>query len=405
MGETEDEFERAEALLREMEAREDQLNVNLQPQTLEHLTEEDQDEDLETEDANQFNIKDLEVLDSSTKNDEKEDQKKLLYSIENIAEGVYPGNSFLFNDQNKEVFQSFAARNPFEDSPLLNKHYLMIRFPDITISNTKSMKHNIKGLYVLIAFGVSPEEKEKNLNMHGIIYGLRSQQTSQEYSSGYRHSHLSSRRTYNFTNFCLGGSSSIGLAIADLSVNFTVERFELFLYELSAYVRHESLEGGPYIRIEQITHNESMTRARPVNLKEEYNNYLKRVTENNLDMPIRIFKIDNEERYVLNEKDENFLRYLGEHTEDKFVKNRTGGYSRFQEDPASLSDETKRGLKQKMFRFKGEIVEFEVIDEITSEEKIEIPKYPNPTLVNYIKKDLEKELNYYFTLKQSYELN
>ena len=124
-----------------------------------------------------------------------------------------------------------------------------IWFPKETISNSKGQKHTIYDLYIKINFVNS-----RFVDMHTI----RTSFTLAELHSGYSHSHSPSRpyahtgdtvsRYAEERSCCLGTGPLNQLLGEYIDSNIIMS---LCIY-IEKWVRWESLEGGPYIRMEQI---------------------------------------------------------------------------------------------------------------------------------------------------------
>ena len=89
------------------------------------------------------------------------------------------------------------------------------------------------------------------------IEGVRGTLSYVEYKCGYRHSHLQGKSEFEnsptFSSFCLGTGDYAETQRTWLEgKEFNQEDFELLLYQTGAYVRWESLGGGPYFRMENI---------------------------------------------------------------------------------------------------------------------------------------------------------
>lgn len=85
--------------------------------------------------------------------------------------------------------------------------------------------------------------------------GSRNIYSYNEYSNGYAHSHLLS---INFTNykleykgFCLG-SGEIRFLFSKLSSEFNSQTYKMILFHLKGYLEWESLEGVPYVKLEDL---------------------------------------------------------------------------------------------------------------------------------------------------------
>ena len=133
----------------------------------------------------------------------------------------------------------------------LNEIYydVIIKFPKIEITNSKNHSHIIHDLYVKWRFGTG-------FKMIKQLQGIRGSLDYIENKVGYRHSHLpgTSSTDREFSKFCLGTGDfrELHTEWAQEDYEFVQEEFELLLYQLGAYVKWESLGGGPYMRIQNI---------------------------------------------------------------------------------------------------------------------------------------------------------
>lgn len=151
---------------------------------------------------------------------------------------------------------------------IANHKTCYVHFPEIEIENSEEEIHNIKDLYVKFSFQVMDGKVEGFSNS---LEGLRATVTAEEFYKGYRHSHLyvsdgasdneelvdmdedqlfEAFETY-FQSFCLG-SHTMEKVLNTLTLDFTKEGFAIFLNQLDSFVRWESKEGGPYIRMKKI---------------------------------------------------------------------------------------------------------------------------------------------------------
>jgi hypothetical protein len=234
--------------------------------------------------------------------------------------------------------------------------------------------------------------------------------TSTEKRSGYKHSHLSSGSSsdYQFSLFCLGSSSSIAFSLTELSINFTLERFELFLYELSAYVKYESLEGGPFIRMENIGKYGNQHYGSE-NSEGELKRFFTKILLNNIGpsndkivLPIEYDML--KKQYVLNSHNEGFLRELAKVSDNPHVKNSQGDFVSLRTIDTEYSPSVKEEVNKPIFNLPDGEVFFKIEDPKLKEVKEHV-LYPSPTLVNFTKKEIEKDLNLFYTLKKSYEFS
>lgn len=133
-----------------------------------------------------------------------------------------------------------------------------IHFPEVTIKNSKKLKHDIKDLFVILDVVVSTT----GLSV-GAIRGFRTSVTRAEYTSYYAHSHISSiswpkkdSPEKSAQTFCTG-SGEINDYRLNLNSKCTEENCIAFLLQLMTLVNWESLQGTPYKYISNIKFNPS----------------------------------------------------------------------------------------------------------------------------------------------------
>lgn len=145
--------------------------------------------------------------------------------------------------------------------------HIIIHFPKFTITNSAREKHEITDLYVRLKFFLT----DKGPQFGTSISGFRTTLTDKEAEWGYLHSHISSKTNYfdSFNgncedtlckSFCLGTSEVLDLMqTMEGAEDFDKNIFELFLLTLDTYVKWESLEGGPYIKMQYLSNVQSST--------------------------------------------------------------------------------------------------------------------------------------------------
>lgn len=126
---------------------------------------------------------------------------------------------------------------------------LYVFFPEITITNSAGFSHDIKELYVRfdITLKINSNRVTTELNM----YGRRGTISDYEFVSDYGHSHFSGLGM-SWSHFCLG-SSDFGMILQSMRLDSKASDWELMLLSLENYVSWESLEGGPYRRMQNIS--------------------------------------------------------------------------------------------------------------------------------------------------------
>lgn len=127
--------------------------------------------------------------------------------------------------------------------------YILVWWPSVTVSNENDRSILIHDLYARV--DLTPDGRIP-YEMTGFKLN-RTTFTDVQFESGYIHSHVPSRCGLpNFQNPCLG-RGPIRNTIADLKNNYEEALWMLFCQELSLYVTVESLTGGPYRKLEEVS--------------------------------------------------------------------------------------------------------------------------------------------------------
>lgn len=145
-----------------------------------------------------------------------------------------------------------------EDRVDMQGNKILIWWPEVMISNEHDESHTIKNLYARV-------QVENNGCLFGTFGLTRTEYTQDEWTSKYCHSHVPRICTDNEYDLrewrqpCLG-SGPIGVTCSSLNYEYDEDVWRLFIFELDKYVGHESIEGGPYIRLNTIgANNEGKT--------------------------------------------------------------------------------------------------------------------------------------------------
>lgn len=126
---------------------------------------------------------------------------------------------------------------------------IFVWWPSVTVSNENDKSILIHDLYARV--DLTPDGRIP-YEMTGFKLN-RTTFTDVQFESGYIHSHVPSRSGLpNFQNPCLG-RGPIRNTIADLKNNYEEALWMLFCQELSLYVTVESLTGGPYRKLEEVS--------------------------------------------------------------------------------------------------------------------------------------------------------
>ena len=129
-----------------------------------------------------------------------------------------------------------------------NNIFILVHFPRVKVTNESDRFVFINHLYAKVDIDIYGKMKSKfTLN--------RSEYTVQHFTNNYMHSHICSIPTDDFTQFQIPctGRGPINNTICSLNHDFDENIWRLFCLELDKYVQVESLAGGPYHRLEQLT--------------------------------------------------------------------------------------------------------------------------------------------------------
>lgn len=134
---------------------------------------------------------------------------------------------------------------------------IIIHFPELFIKNICMVNHRITDMYIKLELSLFLSDIH---HRYGFV-GMRTSYTFAEYSSGYNFSHLSGPPdTFRWSSFCLGETHFSTLCMS-IATEFDKNFFGLFCYQLEQYLSWESLEGGPYKRIGDISERGSSLRT------------------------------------------------------------------------------------------------------------------------------------------------
>jgi hypothetical protein len=140
----------------------------------------------------------------------------------------------------------------YEDGTILGSSdlnaFILVRFPKVTITNEYDQSIDIWELYAKV-----------KVNALGRLVGAftlnRAEYDVPQMNSNYMHSHVSDIPTYDFKEFqnpCLGEGPIRDTILTLRTEDFDELRWQLFCFELSKYVQVESIDGGPYHRMERV---------------------------------------------------------------------------------------------------------------------------------------------------------
>lgn len=289
-------------------------------------------------------------------------------------------------------------------------------FKEVTIINSQHLSHKIKDLVIVMEWRC-PNSNTSIKNMRFRMTGSRMYLSPKEIASGYQHSHLSrwspseniSNLTYTLFdthNFCLGSESETANVLDDLMADYHPEKIQLFLYLLDSYVSWESLEGGPYVKIRDL----SNLKKKVYNVKNDsceriFRYILSYTEEYNYPLDVDFYIQDN--KFKINETHktiEFFKLALHVMSSDTFYKSHlvkrhlaTGDYFAYLEE---LYTEGKYGispeLRQQYFYYNGVPIKFRIdFSEYKTfkTESVNPLEYTlHPYLLQYVITELEQRL-------------
>lgn len=132
---------------------------------------------------------------------------------------------------------------------------ILIHFPKVTVTNESNKSIDISELYVKIYV--------HDGKLQGTFSMNRTEYTYDQWVSLYLHSHVQSIDRGSLSTFktpCLG-SGPIRNTCLSLNTAFDEGLWGLFAFELDKYVHTESLEGVPYMRLENVLSGQKRMRS------------------------------------------------------------------------------------------------------------------------------------------------
>lgn len=248
---------------------------------------------------------------------------------------------------------------------------LKIHFPELKISNSKGQEHIIRDIYAVI--------KLTDLNLYSAmnkasvtIFGFRTTFTLSEYRSRYVHSHLHSNRGMHESPFCLG-SSLFGISLCRIGMSLQETDWMMMLLSLENYLKWESLEGGPYIKMCNICSDTSITQ---LDISRELNKIIN-------DIPKDVWEIENEIRVIPHHP--SLIRFLN----DKFpIRSYNDINEESQKKYLKSANKYVKGGFQSL-TWKGNRLECKVIPDVV--EKDEKLKPVSPAIIEEIERLLNNK--------------
>lgn len=186
------------------------------------------------------------------------EKPNILYSIfcDFFGEDLVDMQVISLEEYTNYVQRYYTENNILECTDILGinnisrRLFILVRFPEVRVTNEHDKFIDIWELYAEIGFTY----EGKSVGYFGLN---RAEYDVFQFSNNYLHSHVNGISKNNLTYFsnpCLG-EGPIKNTLAQLVIDFDELRWQLFCLELSKYVQVESLNGGPYNRLEDLGSN------------------------------------------------------------------------------------------------------------------------------------------------------
>lgn len=296
--------------------------------------------------------------------------------IKEILEGVFPDNWEI----------TFVEEDSNYCRPL---YQIVIRFPEILITNSSGYEHTIRDLYVM--FRMNSEFRLRHNDGGKKLMGRRGTVTDVEYVKGYKHSHLPSTRgtTESFAgwqNFCLG-TAPLLVDFENLMYGFEPYLFEAFLYGIDGYVRWESIEGKPHFHMKKLVIEGTLPYVDESDKKEYYKRYIRK----NDTFPLTFDRLGKRPLFRVKRQDDVLEKQITPLLREAHlvIKGGNGSYGGIPTPP----DTSTADLDRVLFRFREQDVKLKII-KTKYETKTE--RVAHPEVTKYIAAKLEDGINEYY---------
>lgn len=285
-------------------------------------------------------------------------------------------------------------KTPRSKSPVFVLHpVIVLHFPQHNVTNG-TIVHTIHDLYFYLPFF----ESQGQIKIIPYFYGVRTSFTQFEVNRNYSFSHLPSNDINDFLSarpkkFCLGSSEMNQIPLLINAYPEEYNYFKLLLLQAKEYVKWESLDGGPYIKLNNIySEGTSLYSPNQGEIKScserVLNKLIEQLMEGEYVLPLVISK-----NYILLNPDDNFLqrlRMIAEQIEisENLIVSRSAEGQYYSD--RTISDREFNTEIARSLIFKGE---WKKVNLIPSEEnEAEIIKYLHPNIVEDVINRINKQL-------------
>lgn len=255
-----------------------------------------------------------------------------------------------------------------------------IHIPELYIKNGRHQSHKITDLYLRL--GCSLDIMTNRIAVDEDLYGIRTSMTLEELAVGYAHSHLPTiGEDLYFNDFCLGRGALRYMLTTGTTHFKTSLEWQYLFNVVKEFVSWESISGVPYINMDTIG---------TLNPVEVDSNTANSVIQN-IKIPELDFKITDTSIVVLPNKalEDTIYEYLKTYNIRSLMCYKTINGDYVTHERNSIENEYT-GIELEFFEFKGEPVEFKIIND-NNIEKYEY-NATNPNLTKKICDILSKRL-------------
>ena len=239
----------------------------------------------------------------------RNDMRRKLRHAERFVKRMKKIVGTIYDEENFDIFYGlvFEKVNP-------NNFFVYIRFPDVTITNSIEIEHYLGDIFTRVQ---GFHDSRWKFRIASDLYGMRGTFTPLDRVLKWSHSHLAkSNDSHGFSSFCIGGDNHMfsgndyELTISNYEKwETTVLEFESILISIEDFISWESLEGGPYNRMEDIKlYGDKIRQLSSIDdlgcndpyLRESL--FKKILTDENLEKLkscFRLIKVDNRAKYIV----------------------------------------------------------------------------------------------------------
>jgi transcriptional regulator CtsR len=331
---------------------------------------------------------------SPTKFSAINDVREVIANVTPILDRVFPNNydiQFTHIVFSKDVQPNIALYT----SKLTIQLDIILKFPEILIKNGSGHKHTIKDLYVKIAVIASSTQ---SLRYSG-LYGARGQVSAAELRLKYAHSHLPSFNSDlgpgAWASFCLGSSM---LAMKEMWKLNDPLSFEMMLYNIQDLVEWESLSGVPYIRIDAISRFSGGLRTISEHDYYDIEHVQEQLENKALDhISLKIqengyIKVISKE--TLSEELATTMQNVNRHSAYHYIVIKSGDSIISASLLNVVRDNGAEVDRWRTIEFKEETIKPILIKDYEDIDPEGLTKYIHPTIEEYIKQSIEREINF-----------